>query len=78
MSADELGQQLKRMYERAPDGDKTAMILLFGVRYAPEIGHQARAVVTAAGLKPSYDTEVRKGMRLSKYVTVIPSARGEI
>ena len=75
MSPDELGQQLKQMYDRAPYGNKTEMIHLFGVLYAKEISHQTVAVVAAAGIPPSYVTEVHKGIRLSKYVTVKPSVR---
>lgn len=75
MTTEDLGQKLKQMYERAPYGHQTESIHLFGVLYAKEIGHQTAAIVAAAGIPPSYITEVHKGIRLSKYVTVKPSAR---
>jgi hypothetical protein len=42
---------------------------LFGIRYAEELGGMPIGeVVITAGLPKSYQTEVRKGMSLARYV----------
>ena len=78
MNLDELGLTLRKMYDEAPNGLKTTSIHFFGVKFASEIrdgGFTPREIVGTAGMKPSYQTEVSKGMRLSKYVTPRPEYR---
>ena len=70
MKIDDLGQELKRMYETAPQGEQVVAIHLFGIRYAREIGSSSRSVVAASGLPQSYAVEVAKGMKLAPYVTL--------
>lgn len=72
MNIDELGRTLRDMYENAPHGEKTTGIHLFGVKYANQIatgGLTGAEVIRASGIKPSYLTELHKGIRLAKYVT---------
>lgn len=70
-----LGQTLREVYSSAPDGESVTMIHLFGIKYADEIrrsGLKARMIIESSGIRDSYVTELQKGMRLSKYVTVKP------
>lgn len=71
MTEYELGSKLKSMYENAPKNEAVAMINLFGIRYANEINMNnisCKKIVIVAGIKESYQTEVRKGVNLAKYV----------
>ena len=85
MTINELGQILRDMYDNAPDGDKVAMIHLFGIRYSDEImekiieNNDNKLSVMKEILKntklsnkeqmpASYEVEISKGLRLSKYV----------
>nr|WP_271439779.1 hypothetical protein [Pontixanthobacter luteolus] len=43
-------------------------IHLFGIEFADEIGSAANQVVEASDIDNSYAVEVRKGMRLAKFV----------
>lgn len=73
MSAHQLGQILKDMYENAPYGYQVANIHLFGVKYADIIVLNRLSVpeiVRASGIKPSFATEVSKGIKLAKYVVL--------
>ena len=43
----------------------------FGIKYAKDLADlDIKAVVKVAGLSESYGTEVRKGMKLARYVTL--------
>jgi len=71
MKTSELGRVLKEMYKSAPEGEAVTMIHLFGIKYAEIIissEFTAREIVTEAGLNDSYATEVRKGIKISRYV----------
>ena len=68
MTIDEAARRLKAMYDDASTG-KAVSIHLFGIRYADELdGMSIGEVVIRAGLPKSYQTEVRKGMSLARYV----------
>ena len=68
---EDLAGILSHMFHSAPPGDKVAMIHLFGIQYADKIGSRVTKIVDLAeGVPNSYITEVYKGMRLAKYVTV--------
>jgi 5-methylcytosine-specific restriction protein B len=46
---------------------------MFGIKYADEIaesGSTPREVVSASGMKPSYLTELHKGIRLARHVVL--------
>jgi hypothetical protein len=69
----QLGQKLNEMYFGADDGETAAMVHLFGIMYAKDIsdlGASMKAIAKAAGICESYGTEISKGVKLAKYVTV--------
>ena len=71
MNLDQLGNMLRDMYASARSGEKTTAIHLFGVKYADDIlgaGFTGVDIVRASGIKPSYVTELHKGIRLARYV----------
>ena len=70
MQIEKLGKLLAEAVAKAPKGDIAVPIHLFGIRYADEIGSSANQVATAAGISEKYGTELRKGMKLAKHVTV--------
>lgn len=71
MTVSELGKILRDMYDDAPKGDQVAMIHLFGIKYAHEIKkneYKPKDILKSADMHESYQTEINKGIRLSKYV----------
>ena len=72
MSFKDLAAELARMYDSAPRGDKTTMVLLFAIKYADELekleNYNMVDLVQAANMPKPYATEINKGRRLSKYV----------
>lgn len=72
-----LAHILSYLYRTAPDKKATAMINLFGIKYADEIrqsGATAAEIVRLSDLEDTYATEVTKGIRLAPYVTLKPGA----
>ncbi len=81
MQSSELVKILRRMYYKGLDkgaenkrhGEASAMIHLFGIRYAAEIQaceeSPARIAELATG-KYRYGAEINKGLSLAHYVTV--------
>lgn len=72
MTVRELAMRLKEMYENSSN-EKTTMIHLFGIMYAEEImgcGSTPKEILKLANMPESYQTEISKGVRLSKYVDV--------
>ena len=69
-----LANTLKRMYDHGMgNGEAVTMIHLFAIKYADEIrnsGIGIPTIVEMSGIPESYRTEIRKGMKLSKFVTV--------
>jgi len=70
MQTEKLGKILADAVAKATKGDIAVTIHLFGIRYADEIGSSANQVAIAAGISEKYGTELRKGMKLAKHVTV--------
>ena len=70
MQIEELGRILADKLAKASPSDRVAAIHLFGIEYADKIGSAATHVAVAAGIEQSYGTEIRKGMKLSKFVTL--------
>lgn len=73
MNEYELGQELRKMYDHAPYGDKVAFIHLFGIRFSKELineGLSKKEILKSARLPESYLTEISKGAKLGKYVTI--------
>ncbi len=73
MKTTELGQKLKEMYDKAPHGEAVAMIHLFGIKFSEDIKESNasfKEIAVAAGIGESYGTEISKGAKLAKYVSV--------
>lgn len=71
-----LGNELRQMYENAPENEKTTMIHLFGIINGDTILDNylnVTEIVRASGIQSSYQAEVSKGVRLSKYVEIKPN-----
>jgi hypothetical protein len=55
-----------------PKGDHVVTIHLFGIEHAPRLqGVNLKDLTARAGVKESFHTELRKGMRLAKFVKVV-------
>ena len=77
MNETELAQILRSMHRNAPYGEQTTAIHLFGIRYAAELNAphvSIERLVVLSEVGRTYGTEVRKGMRLAKYVNLNASA----
>ena len=71
MTLIELGTKLGEMYNNAPKGDSTAMIHLFGIKYANEIKqseYSIKDIIKQSGISASYFAELNKGVKLANYV----------
>jgi hypothetical protein len=77
MPIEELGNILSQMYDNAPDGEKVAMIHLFGIRYARIIrdnNYVAADIIRntllndGTQIRESYFAEINKGVNLARYV----------
>jgi len=70
MTPMELSKILKEMYNTAPKGDSTAMIRVFGIKYAKELSNCGVPMTEIAkeAISESYHAEISKGIRLAKYV----------
>ena len=71
MPEQELGRVLKEIYDSAPKGYKVLNVQFFGIKYAEAITkHEYRIskIVKASGLNKSYAGEIRKGIKLARYV----------
>ncbi len=78
MRPDELAAILSRFYRNAPHREAMAMVHLFGIKYADEIercGVSVPQLVRQSCVPDPHKTEVYKGMKLAKYVTL--NAAGE-
>ena len=71
MTTGELAKALSAAHKNAPSGDKALAIHLFGIRHAEELEHcSVEAVIKASSVPPAYGTEVRKGMKIARHVTL--------
>ena len=73
MTKQNLAIELKTMYTNAPQGDKTTMIRLFGIKYAQQLKECEASMTEIAelsGVGASYHAEISKGIRLAKHVTL--------
>jgi hypothetical protein len=62
------------MYSKADNGEKVAMIHLFGIKHAQDIKAletNSTELAKLSGIQPAYATEISKGIKLSKYVKAI-------
>ena len=73
MNFEALTSILNRMYFNAPDGEAVAMIHLFGIKYAKDIqccNESMKKFAISSGLSASFGTEISKGVKLAKYVSL--------
>ena len=72
MTIEEAARILNRMYDRGRRlKEVSAYVLLFGIKYAEELGAlSVPEVVKRAGIPPSYPIEIYNGIKLSKYVEI--------
>jgi len=77
MTITELAKELSKMYENADDGETATMVHLFGIRYSKYIlenNISINDIINSTRLKngssitSGYNTELRKGIKLAKYV----------
>ena len=63
----ELANILKDMYNNAKDGEKVAMIHLFGMKYGDKIKEVSsfKEIAQLANIQDSYATEISKGSKIS-------------
>jgi len=73
---DELVAELRRNYESAERSEVVTQIHLFGIKNSDDLdGHSINDIAEAATGHRSYGTEIRKGMRLSKFVEIKQGAQ---
>lgn len=73
MTLIELGNKLSEMYNDAPKGEAVSMIHLFGIKYHQEIkdsNYSKGDIIEQSGISSSYLTELNKGVKLAKYVSL--------
>ena len=74
MSADELGDELRRMHDNAPEGMQMTSIHLFGIKYARQIerlgGNACPNIYQRAGRKRGHTADLRHGIRLAEFVEI--------
>ena len=72
MQTEEAARKLRQMYDDAEsDGEQTTAIHYFAVKYAKQIEDiSPKDIVVRAGMSEAYKTEISKGRKLAKYVTI--------
>ena len=78
MDIDQLVEKLREMYYGADKGEEVAMIHLFAIKYAHELGHiPSTEIARRAKLRDTnaYHSEISKGRKLAKFVDVKPEYR---
>ena len=72
MMNSDIVNSLAEMLRQAPKGEQSTFIHLFGIRFGNELAgyklDELRTVCEEAGAKASWGTELRKMVKLSKYV----------
>lgn len=71
LSVSELGRILANMYNNAEENMKVASIYLFGIKYGKVIKeneYTAKSIVSAAGMKDSYWSELQKALKIRESI----------
>lgn len=73
MTLDEAAKILRKMYDHGyASKEQSTQVHLFGIKYADVLdGMPLKEIASRAGISEAYQTEIRKGMKLSKYVRVV-------
>ena len=75
MTVSEAGAILRRAYNDAPHGEKKTALILFGIKYADSLLRLSlKDVVTEAGMRSTYYTEIRLGIKSAQYAQIKPDA----
>ncbi len=73
MTIEDAAKILSQMYLTAPEKEQVVQIHLFGIKYATQLdGMPLHELSERAGISKSYGTEIRKGINLSRYVSLKP------
>jgi len=68
---DDLAKRLAAAYNGAAKSEKVVQIHLFGIQHASVLGSVSLPdLLGRAGMPASYKTELRNGMRLSRFVSL--------
>ena len=70
MQTERLGKLLAADLSKAAPKDRAVTVHLFGIKYAAEIGSSATQIAISAGISPKYGTEIRKGVKIAKFVSL--------
>ena len=71
MKIEEFAQVLKEEYLKAATNEKVVTIHLFGIRNADQLdGMPLHDIAERAGISRTYGTELRKGIKLARYVKI--------
>ncbi len=76
MTLGDYAKLLRRMHQRAPDGEKTIAVKLFGIKYGPairQLGRYIPEVVRRAGIG-WVEPEISGGANLAPFVELKESA----
>lgn len=67
-----LADILAHAYANGAEGETVVTLHLFGIKYAREIEAHGSLLelVKSSGIPESYQTEIRKGMNLARYVEI--------
>ena len=70
MTIEELGNELRHIYEDAPRWEKGARMVLFGMEHAEELERHCHEVARKAGVPSHCADKIAMGIQLAPYVTV--------
>ncbi len=76
MIIDEAASILREMYRTARRGDKSVRVVLFGLKYADDLGHlSVQQVILQSGIPRNYFPMVNMGRKLASYVILREDAK---
>ena len=78
MTIDEAASELRKMYFSAAHGDKSIAVVLFGLKYADDLGRgrlSIQRIISRARIPPNYSPMVNKGRKLANYVVLKEDAK---
>ena len=71
MTIDDLSRELRSRCERAEPNEKVTAMHIFAIAFADQLKTSSvRQVVDGAGIGKSFVSEIYKGMKLARYVTL--------
>ncbi len=71
MTVEEAGDILRGAYNDAPQGEAVTSLFIFGIKYADDlVVLSLKDVVRKAGIRPTYYTEIRRGIKLAQYAQI--------